>query len=182
MNIPKPKFLVFYNGKEDYPVEQTLKLSTAFYETDADINLELAVRVININPEKGHDILKKCKVLREYSQFVEITRKYREDENQLQKAVKECIDNGILADYLLRKSSEVINMLMAEYDYETDIAVQRQEAAEEAAEKAAKKADDKRFVEDIDKIAKNFHISVQEACEKMESSYEKYLEIKNRLK
>ena len=73
-------------------------------------------------------------------------------------------------------------MLMAEYDYETDIAVQRQEAAEEAAEKAAKKADDKRFVEDIDKIAKNFHISVQEACEKLESSYEKYLEIKNRLK
>lgn len=69
-------------------------------------------------------------------------------------------------------------MLMAEYDYETDIAVQRQEAAE----KAAKKADDKRFVEDIDKIAKNFHISVQEACEKLESSYEKYLEIKNRLK
>ena len=178
MNIPTPKFLVFYNGTEDYPVEQTLKLSTAFYETDEDINLELAVRVININPEKDHDILKKCKVLREYSQFVEITRKYREDENQLQKAVKECIDNGILADYLLRKSSEVINMLMAEYDYETDIAVQRQEAAE----KAAKKADDKRFVEDIDKIAKNFHISVQEACEKLESSYEKYLEIKNRLK
>lgn len=178
VNIPTPKFLVFYNGTEDYPVEQTLKLSTAFYETDEDINLELAVRVININPEKDHDILKKCKVLREYSQFVEITRKYREDENQLQKAVKECIDNGILADYLLRKSSEVINMLMAEYDYETDIAVQRQEAAE----KAAKKADDKRFVEDIDKIAKNFHISVQEACEKLESSYEKYLEIKNRLK
>ena len=77
-------------------------------------------------------------------------------------------------------------MLMAEYDYETDIAVQRQEAAEEAAKKAAKeaakKADEKRFVEDIDKISKNFHISVQEACEKMESSYEKYLEINNRLK
>lgn len=175
VKIPTPRFFVFYNGTEDYPVEQTLRLSTAFYETNKDINLELSVKVININPDKDHDILKKCKILREYSQFVEITRKYREDENQLQKAVNECINNGILADYLLRKSSEVVNMLMAEYDYETDIAVQRQEAAEIAA----KTADDKRFIEDIEKVSKNFHISIQEACEKLESSYEKYLKIKN---
>ena len=65
-------------------------------------------------------------------------------------------------------------MLMAEYDYETDIAVQRQEAAE----KATKIADNKRFVEDIEKISKNFRISIQEACEKLDSSYEKYLESK----
>lgn len=70
-------------------------------------------------------------------------------------------------------------MLMAEYDYETDIAVQRQEAAEIAAEKATKIADNKRFVEDIEKISKNFRISIQEACEKLDSSYEKYLESKN---
>ncbi|MDO4460857.1 MAG: hypothetical protein Q4C42_12410, partial [Clostridia bacterium] len=171
VKIPTPKFFVFYNGTEDYPVEKTLRLSTAFSEIDEDITLELSVKVININPDKGHDILKKCKILREYSQFVEITRKYREDKDQLQKAVKECIEKGILADYLLRKSSEVVNMLMAEYDYETDIAVQRQEAA--------KTADDKRFIEDIEKVSKNFHISIQEACEKLESSYEKYLEIKN---
>ena len=109
---------MFYNGTEDYPAEQILKLSTAFCETEENISLELAVKVININPDKQHEILEKCKVLREYSQFVEATRKYREDEDQLQKAVKECIEKGILADYLLRKSSEVVNMLMAEYDYE----------------------------------------------------------------
>ena len=114
---------------------------------------------------------------REYSQFVEETRKYREDENQLEKAVKECIKKGILADYLLRKSSEVVNMLMEEYSYETDIAVQRQEAAE-AAMHSAKEAADKEFVECVENIAKNFHISEQEACEKLERSYEKYLEIK----
>ena len=32
------------------------------------------------------------------------------------------------ADYLKRKGSEVVNMLTAEYDYETDIEVQRGEA------------------------------------------------------
>ncbi|MEE1290983.1 MAG: hypothetical protein UHW86_08115, partial [Spirochaetota bacterium] len=33
-----------------------------------------------------------------------------------------------LSDYLNRKSTEVQNMLLAEYDYDTDIAVQRREA------------------------------------------------------
>lgn len=47
-------------------------------------------------------------------------------------AVKECIDRGILKEYLERKGSQVINMLIAEYDYETDIKVQREEAAEQA--------------------------------------------------
>ena len=175
VRIPTPKFIVFYNGTEDYPVEETLKLSTAYMETEEDVSLELAVKVININMDKHHEVLQKCKVLREYSQFVEETRKYREDENQLEKAVKECIQKGILADYLLRKSSEVVNMLMEEYSYETDIEVQRQEAAEVAAKEAA----DKEFAECVDNITKNFHISEKEACEKLERSYERYLEIKN---
>ena len=38
---------------------------------------------------------------------------------------------GILADYLRKKGSEVINMLQAEYDYELDIEVQREEAYED---------------------------------------------------
>ncbi len=170
VKIPTPRFFVFYNGTEDYPAEQILKLSTAFCETEENISLELAVKVININPDKQHEILEKCKVLREYSQFVEATRKYREDEDQLQKAVKECIEKGILADYLLRKSSEVVNMLMAEYDYEMDIEVQREEAS--------KKADDKRFAEDVDKIIKKMHISPEKACQILDESYERYLEIK----
>ncbi|MDO4337373.1 MAG: hypothetical protein Q4C91_04695 [Eubacteriales bacterium] len=68
-------------------------------------------------------------------------------------------------------------MLMAEYDYEMDIEVQR----EEAAKKATKKADDKRFAEDVDKIVKNFHITPEEACQKLEESYERYLEIKKQI-
>ena len=38
-------------------------------------------------------------------------------------AIEECIEKGILADYLKRKGSEVVNMLTAEYDYETDIEI-----------------------------------------------------------
>lgn len=42
------------------------------------------------------------------------------------------------ADYLKRKGSEVVNMLTAEYDYETDIEVQRGEAYDEGREEEKK--------------------------------------------
>ena len=170
--IPTPEFIVFYNGVQEYPVEETLRLSTAFAEKDGMPSLELVVRVININPKKKHEILKKCPILREYSEFVEITRKYKDDKNQLEKAVKQCIDKGILADYLSRKSSEVINLLLDEYSYETDIEVQREEAAEETTEK--------NLIEFVENISESFQISEEEACEKLKASYEKYLEAKKK--
>ena len=46
-------------------------------------------------------------------------------------AIRECIRNDILSDYLSRKGSEVENMLIAEYDYDLDIEVQREEAMED---------------------------------------------------
>jgi hypothetical protein len=96
--------------------------------------------------------------------------KNKNDKNMLEKAVKECIRKDVLRDYLERKSSEVVNMLMAEYDYATDIEVQREEAAEIAENKS--------FVEYVENVAKNFHVSIQEACEKLGRSYEEYLQIK----
>jgi hypothetical protein len=42
----------------------------------------------------------------------------------------------ILSDYLKKRGSEVFNMLIAEYDYDMDIKVQRQEALEEGIELA----------------------------------------------
>ena len=56
-------------------------------------------------------------------------------ENGFTNAVKICIEKGILKEYLQRKSREVVNMLIAEYDYDTDIAVQREEAGKIALAK-----------------------------------------------
>ncbi len=56
------------------------------------------------------------------------------DVEPYKQAIEECIEKGILADYLKRKGSEVVNMLTAEYDYETDIEVQRGEAYDEGRE------------------------------------------------
>ena len=93
------------------------------------IPLELEVKVLNINEHKGNKILQSCKPLAEYSMFVETVRRNieRDKEHGFENAIKECIQNGILKEYLQRKSKEVINMLIAEYDYAADIAVQRAE-------------------------------------------------------
>lgn len=82
----------------------------------------MTVKVININPEQNHWLLDKCPVL-------------KEDADACKHAVEECIRQGILSDYLKKKGSEVINMLIAEYDYDLDIEVQREEAYTEGVEK-----------------------------------------------
>ncbi len=127
VKIPTPEFYVFYNGEKEQPLEQVLTLSDAFMNPAGENSVELKVKVININSDKAHGILDKCGILREYSQFISMVRKYSEEESAIKKAIKECIEKGILADYLKRKGSEVENMLIAEYSYEEDMQVKLQE-------------------------------------------------------
>ncbi|MCI7227733.1 Uncharacterised protein [uncultured Clostridium sp.] len=133
VTLAKPEFYTFYNGIEKEEKERWMRLSDAYKEENGDSGLEVAVKMININPDSQHEILEKCSVLKEYSQFIETIRKYQNTKEKFpyRKAMRECIEKGILKDYLMRRGSEVENMLLAEYDYETDIAVQREEAHEE---------------------------------------------------
>ena len=136
IKIPYPEFYVFYNGTEEYPVENELRLSDAFilpedkYASDKKISLEILVKVININIDKENPILKQCRALQEYSTLIELIRenKRQNPKAPLEKALSKAINDGILEEYLKRKSTEVRNMLIAEYSYETDIKVQRREA------------------------------------------------------
>lgn len=131
VKIPTPEFYVFYNGRRDYPVQQTLSLSDAFMRTPKDNSMELKVTVININTDRSHEILDKCTVLREYSQFIDTVRSYSGKKDPIKNAIEDCIDRGILIEYLKRKGSEVRNMLVAEYSYEEDIEVKQEEAKQE---------------------------------------------------
>jgi predicted transposase YdaD len=139
VRLPVPEFYVFYNGKDDYPTESVMKLSDAFMQLDgklknqlenANYPLEISVKVININVDKENPILKRCEALKEYSEFIEQVRSNIENDvhEPFTTAIKEAIKKGFLSDYLNRKSTEVQNMLLAEYDYDTDIAVQRRES------------------------------------------------------
>ena len=144
VKLPVPEFYVFYNGKDDYPTESVMKLSDAFMQIDdysklknqlenANYPLEISVKVININVDKENPLLKRCETLKQYSEFIEQVRCNIESAipEPFTTAIKEAIKKGFLSDYLNRKSTEVQNMLLAEYDYDTDIAVQRKEAFED---------------------------------------------------
>lgn len=66
-------------------------------------------------------------------------------------AIESCISRGILANYLKRKGSEVNNMLIAEYDYDLDIEVQREEAFEDGMQKGLEKGLEKGIERGIEK-------------------------------
>ena len=116
-----------------------MKLSDAFIKLDENKNfpLEICVKVININVDKENPVLNRCEALKEYSEFMEQVKFNIENKipEALTVAIKQSIKQGFLSDYLSRKSTEVENMLLTEYDYDTDIAVQRQEAYEDGVEK-----------------------------------------------
>lgn len=77
--IPTPELYVFYEGVEDAPVEWELKLSDAFKEKCDTISVEVVVKVINVNYEKGAELLARCKTMQEYSLFMHMIRvKYAE--------------------------------------------------------------------------------------------------------
>ena len=151
--LPQPEFYTFYNVKETWGKEKILRLSDAYLLQTDDPMLELTVKVININHKENHEILKKCSVLKEYSEFVEIVRKHKEigEQEYFRKAIEDCIKRGILKEYLERKGSEVLNMLIAEYDYDLDIEVQREEAYEDGIETGTIRGMKEKLVEQIRK-------------------------------
>ncbi|MBO5289475.1 MAG: Rpn family recombination-promoting nuclease/putative transposase [Spirochaetales bacterium] len=153
VKLPVPEFYVFYNGKDDYPTESIMKLSDAFMQLDdyceLKNQLEISVKVININVDKENPILKRCEALKEYSEFIEQVRCNIENAvpEPFTTAIKQAIKKGFLSDYLNRKSTEVQNMLLAEYDYDTDIAVQRKEAFDDGVSIGLSQGEHKKAIE-----------------------------------
>ena len=137
--IPNPDFYVVYVGKKDLPKEQELRLSDAFYEKDGS-KLELVVKLKNCSDSQMLPIQGTCVILKEYCQFIEIVERMynkRFPKRSFKKAIETAMEEGILVEYLDRKSREVINMLCAKYDYKMDIAVKKQEAFEDGQQQKA---------------------------------------------
>lgn len=137
--IPNPDFYVVYVGSRDKRKEYDLRLSDMFYTKDSN-KLELVVKVKNCADPNLLPITRNCDILKEYCRFLEIVEQnYNRliPKSSFKHAIEIAMQEGILADYLDRKSREVINMLCAKYDYKMDIAVKQKEAKEEKAEEVA---------------------------------------------
>jgi hypothetical protein len=141
VKLPRPEFIVLYNGKDDFPAEKTLKLSDAFIDLPSEYkpngDIELAVRVLNVNMGYNEAIVQKSI---ELNGFVAINHEIRKNRDSgmnineaVAKAVKDCADRNILSDFLEKYGSEVINMLNTEWNLDEYVAVQREEAVEDTA-------------------------------------------------
>ena len=140
LKIPVPHFVTFYNGLEKWIDEEAeIKLSD-MYEIPVDNpQLELKVRVININ--KDTDILSKCKTLRDYMTFVNKVRYKTATEREdvklaVLEAMDECIEENILVDFFEQHREEVVEVSIYDYDEEKVRKTLVEEAVEEIVGKA----------------------------------------------
>ena len=133
--LAKPEFIVFYTGNQELPPESYLYLSDAFPNQgqNADLTLELKVKLCTIKSESPSPVVHSCHDLEQYVQFLELVEEARAagHKHPLKWAIQEAVRRNILKDYLERKGGEVLSILMTEYDYATDMAVLKEESYED---------------------------------------------------
>ena len=130
VKIPTPHFVVFYNGEEEQPEVQELKLSDAFEVHEEDPQLELKVTVLNINEGMNEELKSRCPVLKEYMEYVGAVRRNMEHmplDEAVDAAIEYCIKNNILKDFLLEQKAEVKKMSIYEFDEEREMEMIRQD-------------------------------------------------------
>ena len=143
IKIPCPELYVLYNGVDEYPEEDEMKLSDSFMVRDDKINLELKVKVLNINYEKGKKLLRKSSTLEGYSLFIYTIREFEKSgmsrDEAINFAIEECIERGILKEFLIEHGSEVHNMLFAEFNMEKELKAAEEIGLEKGIEKGIEK-------------------------------------------
>ena len=123
--IPAPEFFVIYNGPDKHPDMVELKLSDAFMGHPVNPGIELVVPVYSI--AKGHNkaLLAHTKALNDYSLLISLI--YDELDkgtalaDAIEKVIKYCIKNDIMAEYL-KNNPEVRKMLNTQWNEEVFVA------------------------------------------------------------
>ena len=131
IRIPPPEFLIFYNGKEELPDRTVLNLSDMYEKEDPHAGLELSAVMLNISGEHNQKLKEACRTLREYSIYTDKVRKYvgeLELADAVERAIRECIAEGVLKDFLEKHRAEAKEMSIFEYDQEKHIRQEREEA------------------------------------------------------
>ena len=116
LSLPFPQFVIFYNG-----VTRPC--------------LECTARVYNINYGHNQELMARCRTLEEYSILIgRISSRVRNGislEQAADAAVQECIRGGILQDFLIKHRSEVVGMLLEEFDMDEYIKMERRDSYED---------------------------------------------------
>ena len=138
LRLPTPQYIVFYNGSKMNEDVTELRLSDSFIDNSAESRFEWTATVININYGRNKELMEKCIVLKEYSILVDkikrYTKIYEDLKHAIDRAVTECISEGILKEFLIKHRAEVIDVCITEYDEEEVMTAIRNESFEKGVD------------------------------------------------
>ncbi|MBD5473464.1 MAG: hypothetical protein HDR20_11410 [Lachnospiraceae bacterium] len=120
---------------------RVFEMSASFNVSDEEPSLELRATLLNINPGYNEKLKKACKTLNDYSLYTARVRLYAETmklEDAVNRAINECIQEGILAEFLSKNRAEAMKMSIYEYDEEKHMRQTREEGYEDGREAGIK--------------------------------------------
>lgn len=187
IKLPIPKYVIFYNGLKDISPIVKLQLADSFDFENSSLTSEEILQckqeynwtatIYNILNNNNSNLMEKCRILWEYSSFVftvrsymnEIPAKSKEEDigfiNAVNRAVDECIKKNILKDFLTKHKSEVVDILLTEYDEEKVMEMFKRDFLEEGREEGAAKERRKNFIGVINMLL-GMGISKEDAVKK----------------
>jgi len=142
VELPVPRFYVFYNGSEEIPDRMEYKLSDQYKIKVEDLALELKVTVLNINAGRNRELMEKSGQLREYSEFVYRTytalngkKTTVEKQEAMRHVIDECIKDGILTEFLMENGRWVMMSSILEYDEQAHMEAVHEDGYDEGYDK-----------------------------------------------
>ena len=120
--LPTPKLVVFYNGETEIDDEVILRLSDSFDPASRDkADIEVIVRMINVNYGRNKELMQNCKTLGEYAWLVAAIRRNKAvNETDIKAAVNKALEempkDFLIRDFLMAHRKEVEGMLDTEYN------------------------------------------------------------------
>ena len=142
VKFPVPEFYLFYVGNETWNTK-TLKLSDSFQAPPKENSLELVVKFVNLNYNTDSEILQRSPSLLGYSKllyYIKTAAKANGGDlkSAIDTSVKQCMEEGLIEDFLRKHSREVTGMLFNEITVEEFAEIRAREAYEDG-EKSGEK-------------------------------------------
>ena len=137
IRIPPPEFLIFYNGREELPDRTVLNLSDMYEKEDPHAGLELSAVMLNISGKHNQKLKEACRILKEYAIYTDKVRKYVEEmelADAVEQAIRECIAENVLREFLEKHRAEAKELSIFEYDQEKHMRQEREEAYNDGVE------------------------------------------------
>lgn len=158
VRLPVPKLVVFYNGTEEKE-DDILRLSDAFIkndnvsssaspdsaapqeEYDKEYDIEVKVRMININYGRNRRMMDRCRPLAEYAWLIDSIRRNGNTmniEDAVDRAIDDMPDDYEIRTHLIANRAEVKNMCITEYNEAETMQFLKEEARKEGENKISR--------------------------------------------